>query len=199
MFDKTTTNVATMQHLIHQLPAGIFEGDTSTELFGCRETKKVFALSNGKTIPFNDLNPEMRAKVFEKLLQYEKAMEDLKNYERDAAIERFAFCIFGAADNNADFDCDGELKEAENFICSDNCQCLNWASKKIMLNGSKLTPREFQVVQLFATDMSDKMIADQLGICISTLDTHKSHLFEKANVYSKSGLIVKAIEDKIIQ
>lgn len=194
MSDKFTTS-----HLIHQIPAGLLVGDNSTELFACRSTKKVFALSNGKTIPFNELAPIKRALIFEKLLSDDKAMEDLKELNQNEAIEQFAFCVYGAADHEPDFDAEGNLQEADNFICSDNCKCLKWESKKITVDGKKLTPRQIEIVQLLASDLPDKAIADELGITESTLNTHKSQLFEKFNVASKPGLIKKAIEQKIIQ
>ena len=192
--DKFTTN-----SLIHQIPAGLMIGDTSTELFGCRETKLVFALSNGHTVKFEELNPTKRALIFEKLLSDEVAIQDLKDLPQSEAIERFAFCVYGAADHEPDFDCNGNLKQADNFICSNNCKCLKWESKNITIDGNKLTPREFEIVTLLASDKPDKQIADELGITESTLNTHKKHLFEKFNVYSKSGLITKAISTKIIQ
>ena len=192
--DKFTTN-----SLIHQIPAGLMIGDASTELFGCRETKRVFALSNGHTVKFEELNPTKRALIFEKLLSDEVAIQDLKDLPQSEAIERFAFCVYGAADHEPDFDCNGNLKQADNFICSNNCKCLKWESKNITIDGNKLTPREIEIVTLLASDQPDKQIADELGITESTLNTHKKHLFEKFNVYSKSGLITKAISNKIIQ
>jgi len=191
---KFTTN-----QVIHQIPAGLLIGDNSTELFGDRETKKVFALSNGKTIPFNELNPEKRALIFEKLLSDDAAFEDLKDLSQNEAIEKFAFCVFGAADHEPDFCANGELKKADNFICSNNCKCLKWSSKNITVDGNKLTPREIEIVTILASDKPDKQIADDLQITESTLNTHKKHLFEKFNVSSKSGLITKAITNKIIQ
>lgn len=192
--DKFTT-----KDVIHQIPAGLLIGDKSTELFGCRDTKKVFALSNGKTISFNELNPEKRALIFEKLLSDNAAFEDLKHLPQNEAIEQFTFCVFGAADHEPDFCADGELKEADNFICSNNCKCLKWFSKNITIEGNKLTTREIEIVTLLASDKPDKQIADYLQITESTLNTHKKHLFEKFNVASKSGLITKAISNKIIQ
>lgn len=192
--DKFTTN-----SLIHQIPAGLMIGDTSTELFGCRETKRVFGLSNGQTIKFEELHPTKRALIFEKLLSDEVAIQDLKDLPQAEAIEHFAFCVYGAADHEPDFDCNGNLKKADNFICSNNCKCLKWESKNITIDGNKLTPREIEIVTLLASDQPDKQIADELGITESTLNTHKKHLFEKFNVYSKSGLITKAISNKIIQ
>jgi len=192
--DKFTTN-----SIIHQIPAGLMIGDTSTELFGCRETKRVFALSNGHTIKFEELDPEKRALIFEKLLSDDAALQDLKHLSHAEAIEKFAFCIFGAVDHQPDFDKNGAIGEADNFICSNNCKCLKWQSKNITIDGNRLTPREIEIVTLLASDKPDKQIADELKICESTLNTHKKHLFEKFNVYSKSGLITKAISNKIIQ
>ena len=192
--NKFTTNP-----LIHQIPAGIIIGDYSTELFGDRETKKVYALSNGQTKHFEELEPLKRALIFEKLLSDDIAFEDLKNLSQSEALEKFAFCIYGAADHEPDFDLKGNLKKAENFICSNNCQCLKWNSKNISVDGNRLTPREIQVISLFASDKPDKQIADFLQISESTLSTHKQNLFEKFNVASKSGLITKAIYNKIIQ
>jgi DNA-binding CsgD family transcriptional regulator len=199
MNSKSTTNYSNNQNLIHRIPAGMIAGDFSTELFGERKSKKVFGVSNGKTVPFDEINPKMRAQIFERLLDDEKAMEDLKHLPQKEAIEQYAFCVFGAADSAADFSVDGILQEAENFICSDNCKCLNWKSKKIKIDGEILTPRQLEIVKLLASDLCDKQIADKLNICLSTLDTHKKHLFEKCNVLSKTGLVMKLIEQKIIQ
>ena len=192
--DKFTKN-----SVIHQIPAGLMIGDTSTELFECRETKLVFALSNGHTVKFEELHPTKRALIFEKLLSDEVAVQDLKDLPQAEAIERFAFCVYGAADHEPDFDCNGNLKQADNFICSNNCKCLKWESKNISIEGNKLTPREIEIVTLLASDQPDKQIADELGITESTLNTHKKHLFDKFHVLSKSGLITKAISYKIIQ
>lgn len=192
--DKFTTN-----SLIHQIPAGLMIGDTSTELFGCRETKHVFGLSNGQTIKFEELHPTKRALIFEKLLSDEVAIQDLKDLPQAEAIEHFAFCVYGAADHEPDFDCNGNLKKADNFICSNNCKCLKWETKNITIEGNKLTPREIEIVTLLASDKPDKQIADELEITESTLNTHKKHLFDKFHVFSKSGLITKAISNKIIQ
>ena len=79
--NKFTTNP-----LIHQIPAELMIGDTSTELFGCRKTKRVFALSNGQTIKFEDLNPVKKALIFEKLLSDDNAVEDLKSLTHTKAI-----------------------------------------------------------------------------------------------------------------
>ena len=198
MPDKLTLNVGTDQ-LIHRIPAGVMPNDYSTELFGCRTTGKVFAFSGGNTIPFHELCPSKISQIEERLLADPIALESLKHMSWDDAVEKYSFCIFGSADSEADICLNGELKEADNFICSGNCMCLKWASKKITVDGQQLTVRQLEIAQLLATDKTDKEIADDLGISVSTLDTHKKQLFEKCNVVSKTSLVVKLINQKIIQ
>jgi DNA-binding CsgD family transcriptional regulator len=199
MNDKSTNFVAKQQHIVHQLPAGLLKGDTRTELFGCRDTNRVYAISNGVTLPFSKLLAPMKSMILERLLDDPKAMEDLKGLTQEEAVEKYAFCVFGAADSEADFCNEGKLGAGDNFICGNNCRCLSWESKSINVDGNRLTPREIEIVQLMSTDMPDKHISESLGISISTLNTHKAHIFEKFSVYSKTGVARKAIEQKIVQ
>lgn len=185
--------------IIHQLPSGIMKGDKTTELFSERETKRVFILHDGQTLPFSSLDKKKRAELLDKLTQDEVALNDLKGLPLDEALERFAFCVYGAADSDPDFNEKGELQQGDNFMCSNNCKCFKWKSKEIKVDGNRLTARQYEIVSLFASDMPDKEIASKLSITESTLDTHKKNLFKKFNVSSKTGLITKAITQKIIQ
>ncbi|MES2813230.1 MAG: helix-turn-helix transcriptional regulator [Bacteroidota bacterium] len=194
MYSKSNENL-----LIHQLPAGLLVGDNRTELFGCRTTKKVFTISNGITKSFNELDPLKKAMIFEQMLDDDAAMEDLKNFPQEEAIEKFAFCVYGDANHEPDFCENGELQKADNFMCSDNCQCLKWQSKNITVDDKPITGRQLEIIKLLASDLCDKQIASQLSITESTLDTHKTKIFEKFQVHSKQGLITKAIAQKIIQ
>ena len=74
------------------LPAGMVNGDKSTEIFACRDTENLYAISDGHTIPFGDLDPLLRARYL-KMVGDEKAFEDLKHLELDKAVEKFAFCV----------------------------------------------------------------------------------------------------------
>ncbi len=190
---------STIKNQIHQIPAGMALGDMRTEIFGDRSTKKTFFVSNGQTFNFKELEPAKKAQIFEQFLKDEVALSDLKHLPQEEATEKYAFCIYGAADHVADFNENGKLNKSDNFICSNNCQCLKWQSKSLKIDGNKLTKREIQIVNLMASDLADKEIAANLKITESTLNTHKQNLFEKASVKSKSGLITKAINQKIIQ
>ena len=194
MYSKSNENL-----LIHQLPAGLLVGDTRTEIFGCRETKKVFTISNGVTKSFSELDPLKKVLIFEKMLDDDAAMEDLKHLNQEEALQKFAFCVYGDANHEPDFCENGTLQKADNFMCSDNCQCLKWKSKNITVDDKTLTGRQLEIIKLLASDLCDKQIAFKLSITESTLDTHKTKLFEKFQVHSKQGLVTKAITQKIIQ
>ena len=50
----------------------------------------------------------------------------------------------------------------------------------------RLTAREREIVRLFREDLSNKEIADRLGIEVATVKNHVHNLFEKLNVHRRS-------------
>lgn len=196
MFDKLTKKKQNKQG---QLPiAGLLPGDYATELFGVKETRKVFGICNGCTIPFLHIHPDLKAELFTMLLEDDKAMQDLKDMTAEAALEEYAFCLYGDADGTPDFDANGKPGTSENFTCGKNCRCLNWKNKRVNINGNPLTRREVEVTQKLASDMVDKQIAAELNISTHTLTQHKRNLFEKANVSTRTGLVQKSYNERLI-
>src|SRR5262245_15818966 len=53
----------------------------------------------------------------------------------------------------------------------------------------KLTPREFQVMQLVATGMLNKQVGAELGTAEKTVKTHRSHVMQKLGITSVAELI----------
>jgi DNA-binding NarL/FixJ family response regulator len=60
--------------------------------------------------------------------------------------------------------------------------------------GTEITPREKEVLQLVARGHSTKQIADQLGISIRTVETHRINMLKKLEVSNSAELIRKAFE-----
>lgn len=60
----------------------------------------------------------------------------------------------------------------------------------------QLTKREYQVLTLVCN--SDKQIAKQLGISLSTAHTYMFHLFNKFVVNNRSQLLVEALRQNVI-
>lgn len=57
----------------------------------------------------------------------------------------------------------------------------------------RLTRREEDILKLISIEMTTKEIADKLNISEKTVETHRSHLFQKLGVRNIAGLVREAI------
>lgn len=64
---------------------------------------------------------------------------------------------------------------------------------------SEITPREKEVLGLVAAGHSTKQIADQLGISIRTVETHRINMLKKMEVSNSAELIRRAFELGILK
>lgn len=62
----------------------------------------------------------------------------------------------------------------------------------------ELTEREYEVLRLVAKGYSNKAVARELSISLSTVKTHLRHIFAKLGVEDRAQLIIKAIKEGII-
>ncbi len=62
----------------------------------------------------------------------------------------------------------------------------------------ELTEREYEVLRLVAKGYSNKAVARELSISLSTVKTHLRHIFTKLGVEDRAQLIIKAIKEGII-
>ena len=188
-----------MTNIISQVPYGILPGQMGIELFADRATKTMHFLRDGQRFPFSALPADIKASLIDKMFSDKAAMKDLHALPWDVALEKYCFCVYGAADSTPDIDENGEPLESDNFVCGNNCTCLKWKTKNITVNGHHLTPRRIEVINALRQDVKDTVIADGLHITPSTLNTMKKQLFEIFEVWSTSSLIEKAISLKVIQ
>jgi DNA-binding NarL/FixJ family response regulator len=61
-----------------------------------------------------------------------------------------------------------------------------------------LSEREREVLQLVAEGRTNKAIAELLSISISTVETHRAHIFEKLDVHSIASLVLTAVRRGVI-
>ena len=54
----------------------------------------------------------------------------------------------------------------------------------------KLTPREYEVMQLVATGLLNKQVGGELGMAEKTVKTHRAHMMQKLNITSVAELMV---------
>jgi DNA-binding NarL/FixJ family response regulator len=66
-------------------------------------------------------------------------------------------------------------------------------------DGSHLTSRETEVLQLVAEGAANKQIAAELGISIKTVEKHRQHLMDKLNIHETAGLTRYAIAQGVIE
>lgn len=62
----------------------------------------------------------------------------------------------------------------------------------------RLSPRELEVLQLFADGHSYKTAARQLELSIDTVRFHIRNIYEKLHVHSKSEAVVKALREGLL-
>ncbi len=66
-------------------------------------------------------------------------------------------------------------------------------------NGTRLTSRESEVLQLVAEGQANKQVAAELGISIKTVEKHRQHLMDKLDIHETAGLTRYAIAQGIIE
>src|SRR6266436_4349231 len=66
------------------------------------------------------------------------------------------------------------------------------ASEKNHAGGllERLTPREYQVMQLVATGMLNKQVGGELGMAEKTVKTHRAHVMQKLGITSVAELML---------
>lgn len=61
------------------------------------------------------------------------------------------------------------------------------------MNGSALTARELEVLELAADGLTAPMIARELNVSVATVRTHFGHMYSKLGVGDRAGAVAKAM------
>ena len=64
--------------------------------------------------------------------------------------------------------------------------------------GSRLTPREKEIVQLLAEGKSNKEAASVLNISVKTVETHRTNIMRKLRFHSVGELVRYAVRNNIV-
>jgi len=62
----------------------------------------------------------------------------------------------------------------------------------------KLTPREYEVMQLVATGLLNKQVGGELGMAEKTVKTHRAHMMQKLRITSVAELMVVLQKAEVI-
>jgi DNA-binding NarL/FixJ family response regulator len=88
---------------------------------------------------------------------------------------------------------------AENFMQQPPADAEQPLINSKELEGTTLTGREVQVIQLLAGGKSNKQVADDLGVSTRTVESHRNHIMRKMNFTSFSDLIRFAVRANLIE
>ncbi|MGR5238837.1 response regulator [Vibrio alfacsensis] len=62
-----------------------------------------------------------------------------------------------------------------------------------------LTSRQRQILQLIAEGYSTKQIAESIHVSIKTVETHRTHIMKRLNIFDIAGLVRFAMEKRLVQ
>ena len=65
--------------------------------------------------------------------------------------------------------------------------------------GTRLTPRQREIVQLLAEGKSSKEVAVTLGLSVKTAETHRANIMRRLDCHSVSELVRYAVRNNIIE
>lgn len=202
MQSKANQKTDTAQPLI----AGILKKDSSVEFFGIHETMEVRFIQNGQTHDFGELRGLHARLIVEAYENDPKAKEVISSlcdddgnplhltYKRQ--LELYTYFCYGDLDGIPDI-IHGTLSPSENFRHRRDCVSMQFGRKNLHINGEQLKEREITMIDCFFEDLKDDVVADILGITITTLNQHKKTLFNKAGVQTKTALMIKATQEHI--
>ncbi len=101
----------------------------------------------------------------------------------------------------------GELMAAINAVCAGKTYLGPGLSEELVKeylegsdsNGASLTPREREVLRLIAQGQKNREIADELGIAIKTVETHRTKIMQKLDLHNSAELAAYAIRRGLIE
>lgn len=193
MKNKCTHSVKNSQHLI----AGLLQNDSGIEFYGIPNTREVQWIQNGHSHSFSELPPRAFMKLVNAYRSNEKAQQVIEPLGGSLRrrVELYTYFMFGGLDSTPDM-LNGELQQHENF--RENAACISLNFKSIRLNGALLKERELRMIDIMVNenDPKDEIVAERMGIAVSTYNQHKTALFHKTGTQTKTSLLLAAMREK---
>jgi len=181
-----------------KIPAGI--KDLDFEFYD--NDGEVFFMQNKQVLRFEDVDVDYMTLLRDDLELHPKAlraMEECGIATPNAQNKKWAVCNFGNFDNKADLTRDGVIIH-EHVRCQyrGSCKHEGIICLPVEAPNGQITPRELQIIKLFPNDLPDKIIADNLGMSLNTMNVHRSNIERKIGCHSKAGIVAFAYQKNLI-
>ena len=196
---KSTISNSTIQ----PLPAGIAPNDHNIEFIGCKQTLTTFWMQYGNIHAFENLHQDIYNKYEALYLKDLPARRIITMNHPDSVynmrrqVELFILFNWGDLDTTPDI-IDGEIQPSENFRLKEDCISLGFDTKNIDINGVPLSKRFIKMIDAWKLGKLDSVIAEELGIGITTYDFHKSKLFKILGASSKPEAVAIAFKYHVL-
>jgi len=183
-----------------ELPAGLT--DKNVEIFV--KDDEIFAIHNGKVLPFDYLPTEIVELFMDDMLHNTGAVfclhkMGMKNI--NDMLRQYVKCRFGGLDKRADLDTTRKDINPDYWDCGkrDSCPYQFAICDRVRVGDIYLTIKQIEVVKHIAAGLTDKETAVRLNISIDTLHTHTKNIHYKLGVHSQSEVTTFALRNNLIQ
>jgi two-component system response regulator NreC len=149
-----------------------FEVVTEMKSFGCKTQTIFLTMHNAKDLLEEALSLNVRGFVLK-----ENAITEILD-----AIEKV---------NNGSYYVSPQVS---NYMFAEKADSGNSYPQKLLLN--KLSPTEKKILKLISLQKSTNEIAAELFISPKTIETHRTHIASKLNLYGQNSLLKFAIDNK---
>lgn len=98
--------------------------------------------------------------------------------------------------------------KGEKFLCSKIVSVMAASSeivtgnsliKSLGCDGIRVTEREVDIIRCIAEGLSNKLIADKLGLSTHTVNTHRKNIMSKLGVNNTAGVVMFAVKNRLLE
>lgn len=164
--------------------------DGSTEFFLYEKELKV--IQNGVVKNFTDLSSYTMG-MLKEAINADKptklALLEMHPNSEMRRLEQFAICRFGGLDFQADIK-DNVLQDGEFFECPKRSACPHNGilCKLPVVNGTRLTHEDVQLMQLSTTELTNEAIADKMKLPLGSFHKKKNRIHSFLGVNTRPGI-----------
>ena len=163
------------------------------------------------------LDPESLALTNEELLKFRKSFPNTRilsvtGYLKKSTFQRYleagvASCLLTDCGSEEIIEAIIKTNSGERFLCGKIADILlsekeslsTEALRQSSCMGFGITERESEIIQLIATGLSNKQIADKLFLSTHTVNTHRKNILSKLGVNNTAGVVMFAVKNHLLE